>query len=58
MVKAGMTGWAQVQGWRGNTSLRQRIRHDLYYITHWNPWFDLRIMVLTLIRGFFHRNAY
>lgn len=58
MVKAGMTGWAQVQGWRGNTSLRQRIRHDLYYITHWNPWFDLRIMALTVVRGFFHRNAY
>jgi Undecaprenyl-phosphate glucose phosphotransferase len=58
MVKAGMTGWAQVQGWRGNTSLRQRVRHDLYYITHWNPWFDLRIMVLTVFKGFFHRNAY
>jgi Undecaprenyl-phosphate glucose phosphotransferase len=58
MVKAGMTGWAQVQGWRGNTSLRQRLRHDLYYITHWNPWFDLRILFLTLLRGFFHRNAY
>lgn len=58
MVKSGMTGWAQVQGWRGNTSLRQRIRHDLYYITHWNPWFDLRIMALTVVRGFFHRNAY
>jgi Undecaprenyl-phosphate glucose phosphotransferase len=58
MVKAGMTGWAQVHGWRGNTSLRQRIRHDLYYITHWNPWFDLRILLLTLLRGFFHRNAY
>jgi Undecaprenyl-phosphate glucose phosphotransferase len=58
MVKAGMTGWAQVQGWRGNTSLRQRIRHDLYYITHWNPWFDLRIMVLTVLRGLWQRNAY
>ncbi|MBL8823867.1 MAG: undecaprenyl-phosphate glucose phosphotransferase [Planctomycetia bacterium] len=58
MVKAGMTGWAQVQGWRGNTSLRQRIRHDLYYITHWNPWFDLRIMVLTVLRGFSQKNAY
>jgi Undecaprenyl-phosphate glucose phosphotransferase len=58
MVKAGMTGWAQVQGWRGNTSLRQRLRHDLYYITHWNPWFDLRILFLTLVRGFFHKNAY
>lgn len=58
MVKAGMTGWAQVQGWRGNTSLRQRIRHDLYYITHWNPWFDMRIMALTVVRGFFQKNAY
>lgn len=58
MVKAGMTGWAQVQGWRGNTSLRQRIRHDLYYITHWNPWFDVRIMALTVLRGFSQRNAY
>lgn len=58
MVKAGMTGWAQVQGWRGNTSLRQRLRHDLYYITHWNPWFDLRILFLTVVRGFFHKNAY
>jgi Undecaprenyl-phosphate glucose phosphotransferase len=58
MVKSGMTGWAQVQGWRGNTSLRQRVRHDLYYITHWNPWFDLRILMLTVVRGFFHRNAY
>jgi lipopolysaccharide/colanic/teichoic acid biosynthesis glycosyltransferase len=57
-VKAGITGWAQVNGWRGNTSLRKRIAYDLYYITHWNPWFDLRILWLTLFRGFFHRNAY
>ncbi len=49
-VKCGMTGWAQVNGWRGNSSLRKRIQHDLYYITHWNPWFDLRIMVLTVWR--------
>jgi Undecaprenyl-phosphate glucose phosphotransferase len=57
-VKAGITGWAQVNGWRGNTSLRKRIQFDLYYITHWNPWFDIRIMWLTLLRGFIHKNAY
>ncbi len=57
-VKSGITGWAQVNGWRGNTSLRKRIQYDLYYITHWNPWLDLRIMWLTLFRGLFHRNAY
>ncbi len=57
-VKAGITGWAQVHGWRGNTSLRKRIQYDLYYITHWNPWLDIRIMWMTLFHGLFHRNAY
>jgi Undecaprenyl-phosphate glucose phosphotransferase len=57
-VKAGITGWAQVHGWRGNTSLRKRVQYDLYYITHWNPWLDIRIMWMTLFRGLFHRNAY
>jgi Undecaprenyl-phosphate glucose phosphotransferase len=57
-VKAGITGWAQVHGWRGNTSLRKRVQYDLYYITHWNPWLDVRILWLTLFRGLFHRNAY
>jgi Undecaprenyl-phosphate glucose phosphotransferase len=57
-VKAGITGWAQVHGWRGNTSLRKRIQYDLYYITHWTPWLDLRILWLTLFRGFVHKNAY
>jgi len=47
-VKCGMTGWAQVNGWRGNSSLRKRVQYDLYYITHWNPLFDLRILVLTV----------
>src|SRR5205814_6162701 len=42
-VKAGITGWAQAHGWRGNTSLRNRIQHDRYYITPWNPWLDFRI---------------
>jgi len=49
-VKCGITGWAQVNGWRGNSSLRKRIQYDLYYITHWNPFFDLRILFLTVIR--------
>jgi Undecaprenyl-phosphate glucose phosphotransferase len=57
-VKAGITGWAQVHGWRGNTSLRKRIQYDLYYITHWTPWLDLRILWLTVVRGFVHKNAY
>jgi Undecaprenyl-phosphate glucose phosphotransferase len=57
-VKAGITGWAQVNGWRGNTSLRKRIQFDLYYITHWTPWLDLRILWLTLWHGFINRNAY
>lgn len=57
-VKAGITGWAQVHGWRGNTSLRKRIRFDLYYITHWTPWLDLRILWMTVLHGFFNRNAY
>jgi Undecaprenyl-phosphate glucose phosphotransferase len=57
-VKAGITGWAQVHGWRGNTSLRKRVQYDLYYITHWTPWLDLRILAMTLLHGLFHRNAY
>ena len=59
-VKCGMTGWAQVNGWRGNSSLRKRIQYDLYYITHWNPWFDLRILILTVLTmlGRKQRHAY
>ena len=59
-VKCGMTGWAQVNGWRGNSSLRKRVQYDLYYITHWNPWFDLRIMLLTVLTmlGRKQRHAY
>jgi Undecaprenyl-phosphate glucose phosphotransferase len=57
-VKCGITGWAQVNGWRGNTSLRRRIQYDLYYIVHWNPVFDLKIMWMTLWNGLVHRNAY
>jgi Undecaprenyl-phosphate glucose phosphotransferase len=57
-VKAGITGWAQVHGWRGNTSLRKRLQFDLYYITHWTPLLDIRILFLTLFRGLVNRNAY
>jgi Undecaprenyl-phosphate glucose phosphotransferase len=57
-VKAGITGWAQVHGWRGNTSLRKRLQYDLYYITHWNPWLDLRILWMTVRHGIIHKNAY
>jgi Undecaprenyl-phosphate glucose phosphotransferase len=56
-VKAGITGWAQVNGWRGNTSLEKRIEYDLYYIENWSVGLDLKIMWLTLIRGF-QKHAY
>jgi len=57
-VKAGMTGWAQINGWRGNTSLEKRIEYDLYYIERWSLGFDLTILVKTLWRGFFNKHAY
>ncbi len=58
-VKAGITGWAQVNGWRGNTSLEKRIEYDLYYIENWSVSLDLKIIWLTVVRGIFsHRPAY
>jgi Undecaprenyl-phosphate glucose phosphotransferase len=57
-VKAGLTGWAQVNGWRGNTPIDKRIEYDLYYIENWSVRLDLKIMWLTLLRGFFHKHAY
>ena len=56
-VKAGITGWAQVNGWRGNTSLEKRIEYDLYYIENWSVTLDLKIMWLTLVRGLFTRGV-
>ncbi|QDU64036.1 UDP-glucose:undecaprenyl-phosphate glucose-1-phosphate transferase [Planctomycetes bacterium Pan216] len=56
-VKAGITGWAQVNGWRGNTSLRKRIQYDLYYITNWSIWFDFRILFMT-VRAMWDKHAY
>jgi Undecaprenyl-phosphate glucose phosphotransferase len=57
-IKAGMTGWAQVNGWRGDTSLEKRVEHDLYYIQNWSISFDLRILFMTFWRGFFNKSAY
>jgi exopolysaccharide biosynthesis polyprenyl glycosylphosphotransferase len=56
-IKAGITGWAQINGWRGNTSLEKRIEHDLYYIQNWSISFDFKILCMTLWRGFFNRSA-
>jgi Undecaprenyl-phosphate glucose phosphotransferase len=57
-IKAGLTGWAQVNGWRGNTSLEKRIEHDLYYIENWSISFDLRILFMTLWKGLISKQAY
>ena len=57
-VRPGMTGWAQVNGYRGNTSIRRRIEYDIYYIEHWSVAFDIKILVLTVFKGFINRNAY
>jgi lipopolysaccharide/colanic/teichoic acid biosynthesis glycosyltransferase len=57
-IKAGMTGWAQVNGWRGNTSIEKRIEHDLYYIQNWSIGFDLKILFMTFWKGFFSKSAY
>jgi len=58
MVKAGMTGWAQIHGLRGQTSIEKRVEYDLYYIEHWSLLLDLRILARTLAGGFLSRNAY
>jgi len=57
-VKAGLTGWAQVNGWRGNTSVIKRLEYDIYYIENWSLTFDLKILFLTLWKGLKHENAY
>ena len=57
-VKAGITGWAQVNGWRGDTSIHKRIEYDMYYIQHWSLRLDFKIMWMTLWTGFVHDNAY
>ena len=57
-VRPGMTGWAQVNGYRGNTSIRKRIDCDLYYIENWTVGLDIKILFLTVFRGFVNKNAY
>ena len=57
-MKAGLTGWAQVNGWRGNTSLEKRIEFDLYYIKNWSLSLDIKIIVLTFWKGFVNQHAY
>lgn len=57
-TRAGITGWAQVNGWRGNTSLEKRIEYDLFYIRNWSLALDMKILFLTLRRGLVHENAY
>jgi putative colanic acid biosynthesis UDP-glucose lipid carrier transferase len=61
-MKPGITGWAQVRGFRGEIrspeDMRLRVQHDLYYIEHWSLLFDLKILFLTVLTGFVHRKAY
>jgi Undecaprenyl-phosphate glucose phosphotransferase len=58
MFKAGITGWAQVNGWRGDTSIAKRVEYDLYYLRNWSLTFDLQIITMTLLRMFTSKNAY
>lgn len=57
-VRPGITGWAQVNGYRGDTSIKKRIEHDLYYIENWTLGFDFKIIFLTFFKGFVNKNAY
>ena len=57
-VRPGLTGWAQVNGYRGDTSIRKRIECDLYYIENWSIGFDVKIIFLTFFKGFINKNAY
>jgi len=57
-VRAGITGWAQINGYRGCTSFRKRLQYDLYYVHNWSPLLDIKIMFMTIFRGFRHPNAY
>ncbi len=57
-VRPGLTGWAQINGYRGDTSIRKRIEHDLYYIENWSIGLDFKILFLTIFKGFINKNAY
>ena len=57
-VRPGITGWAQINGYRGNTSIKKRIEHDLYYIENWTVGLDIKILLMTPFKGFVNKNAY
>ena len=57
-VRPGLTGWAQINGYRGDTSIRKRIDYDIYYIENWTMGFDIKILFLTIFKGFINKNAY
>jgi lipopolysaccharide/colanic/teichoic acid biosynthesis glycosyltransferase len=57
-VRPGITGWAQINGYRGDTSIRKRIEYDLFYIENWTISFDFKILFLTVFKGFINKNAY
>jgi Undecaprenyl-phosphate glucose phosphotransferase len=57
-LKVGITGWAQVNGWRGDTSIEKRVEYDLYYLQNWSFKFDLQIIAMTVVSGLINRNAY
>ena len=57
-VRPGITGWAQVNGYRGDTSIYKRIEYDLYYIENWTLGLDIKIIILTFVKGFINKNAY
>lgn len=57
-VRPGITGWAQVNGYRGDTSIMKRIEYDLYYIENWTIGLDIKILILTFFKGFINKNAY
>ena len=56
-IQAGMTGWAQIHGYRGDTSIAERLRYDLEYIQRWSLLLDVKILLLTLVKGFVHKQA-
>ncbi len=57
-IRPGITGWAQVNGWRGDTSIKERINHDIFYIEKWNFLLDIKIIIATILHGFINKNAY
>ena len=57
-VRPGITGWAQINGYRGDTSIRKRIEYDIFYIENWSFGLDIRILFLTIFKGFINKNAY